>query len=57
MIKLSEKVRCGLNAWYQNWTSDDWDRQMEADTNSGRFEALVREADDAFGQGDCWPFP
>ena len=54
---LSEKERCELNAWLQNWPSDDWDRQMEADASSGRFEALVREADDAFGRGDCRPFP
>ncbi|MBI5093258.1 MAG: hypothetical protein HZB26_12565 [Candidatus Hydrogenedentes bacterium] len=44
---LSEKERCELNAWLQDWPADDWDRQMEADARSGRFTPLAREAEDA----------
>jgi hypothetical protein len=54
---LSEKERCELSAWLQNWPADDWDRQMADDARAGRFDALVREAEQAFGQGKCRPFP
>jgi hypothetical protein len=40
---LSEKERCELNAWLQNWEPDDWNRQMEGDAQSGKFDAMVRE--------------
>jgi hypothetical protein len=54
---LSEKERCELNAWLQNWPADDWDRQMEADARAGRFDALAREAEDAYRGGETRPFP
>ena len=54
---LSEKERCELNAWLQNYPADDWDRQMEADAESGRLDALVREAEEAYRRDECRPFP
>ena len=54
---LSFEERAKLNAWLQNWPSDDWDRQMEADARAGKFEQMIREADAAFDEGKCRPFP
>jgi len=54
---LTEKERCELSAWLQDWPADEWDRQMEADARAGRFDELVREAEQAYSQGECRPFP
>ena len=54
---LSAQERCELTAWLQNFPADDWDRQMESDARAGRFDALVREADEDYRQGDCRLFP
>ena len=43
---LSEKERCELNAWLQNWTPDEWDRQMEADVQAGKLDSLTMLPDD-----------
>ena len=54
---LSEKERCELNAWMQDWTLDDWDRQMEGDALAGKFDALAVEGEEALRKGVCRPFP
>jgi hypothetical protein len=54
---LSEKERCELNAWMQNWTPDEWDRQMQADVQSGKLDALAREGEESLRRGECRPFP
>ena len=54
---LSAQERCELTAWLQNFPADDWDRQMEADARAGRFDVLVREADEDYRRGDCRTFP
>jgi len=54
---LSERERCELAVWLQNWQPDEWDRQMQADAETGKFDALIREADEAYRRGDCRPFP
>jgi hypothetical protein len=58
---LSERERCELNAWLQNWPADEWDRQMEADAAAGKFDTMVREAEEAYRKGaglhnDLLPF-
>jgi hypothetical protein len=54
---LSENERCELHAWLQNWPSDDWDRQMESDTSSGKLASLAREADDIYSKNEYRLFP
>ena len=54
---LSEKERCELNAWLQDWTPDDWDRQMEADVQAGKLDALANEAEESYRKGEYRPFP
>jgi hypothetical protein len=54
---LSERERCELNAWLQDWPADDWDRQMEADALAGKFDTMMREAELAYRNGECRPLP
>ncbi|MDZ4861161.1 MAG: hypothetical protein SGI88_19490 [Candidatus Hydrogenedentes bacterium] len=54
---LSERERCELNAWLQNWPNDEWDREMQEDARAGRFADLAREADEVFDSGKLRPFP
>jgi hypothetical protein len=35
IAKLTPRERAELNALLQNWTEDDWDRQMAADSVAG----------------------
>jgi hypothetical protein len=54
---LSEREKCELAAWLQNWQPDDWDRQMQADAERGKLDELIGEAEDAYRRGECRPFP
>ena len=54
---LPEKDRSELNAWLQNWQSDEWDRQMEVDALSGKLDFLAEEAEQAYRKGEARPFP
>lgn len=47
---LSERERCELNAWLQEWTPDEWDRRMEGDAANGKFDDLIRDAVAAYGR-------
>ncbi|MFA6241535.1 MAG: hypothetical protein WC655_11425 [Candidatus Hydrogenedentales bacterium] len=54
---LSERERCELNVWLQDYPTDTWDSQMESDARGGRLDSLVREAEEAYGHGESRPFP
>jgi hypothetical protein len=54
---LSERERCELNAWLENWQMDEWDRQMQADARSGKLDALAQQAAEAVRHNRCRPFP
>jgi hypothetical protein len=54
---LSKKERCELNAWMQDWPPDEWDRQMQADVQTGKLDTLAREGEEALCKGECRPFP
>lgn len=55
--QLSEEERCELNAWLQDWPSDEWDKQMEADARSGKLDAMVNESVEEFKRGETRRFP
>lgn len=54
---LTERERCELNAWLQAWEDDDWDRQMKADAEAGKFDEMVRESLEEFRRGEARRFP
>jgi hypothetical protein len=41
---LSEKELYECRRWFQEWDADAWDRQMEADAQVGKLDALAAEA-------------
>ncbi|MEI6084292.1 MAG: hypothetical protein WCS70_08320 [Verrucomicrobiota bacterium] len=44
--KLTPRERAELNALLQNWTEDDWDRQMATDsTPGGKLDKLRQQAE------------
>lgn len=52
---LPLEQRAGLVAELCGWTDDDWDRQMKADAQAGKFDALNEEADKAHRSGQTKP--
>jgi hypothetical protein len=56
--KLTPRERAELNALLQNWTEDDWDRQMAADSvASGKLDKLRQEAESEAKAGKLREFP
>jgi hypothetical protein len=41
---LSEKELYEFRRWFQEWDADAWDRQIEADAQAGKLDALAAEA-------------
>jgi hypothetical protein len=41
--------------WFEEFAADQWDRQIEADIRSGRFDAAGKRADEDFEAGRCTP--
>ncbi len=44
IARLSLEERAELVAELCDWTDDDWDKQMKADANAGKFAALNEDA-------------
>ena len=42
--KLDRVELASLSQWFQNYASDEWDRQIESDTRSGKLDTLAAEA-------------
>ncbi len=42
-------------AWFEEYQADLWDRQIEKDALSGRFDALAEQANQEFEAGRCRP--
>ena len=42
--KLDRVELASLAHWFQNYASDEWDRQIERDIRSGKLDALAAEA-------------
>ncbi len=56
--KLTPRERAELNALLQNWTEDDWDRQMAADSVAGgKLDKLRQETEAEAKAGKLREFP
>jgi hypothetical protein len=42
-------------SWFEQYLSDAWDRQIEADAKSGQLEAVTRRIRKDFEAGNCTP--
>lgn len=42
--KLDPEQLREFRAWYENFDSDAWDKQIEADANTGKLQAIAENA-------------
>ena len=52
---LSPEELARFSAWFEEFTADQWDRQIEADILAGRFDAVGKRVDEDFHSGRCTP--
>jgi hypothetical protein len=44
-----------LAKWFEEFQARVWDEQLEQDVKTGRLDALLKEAERDFAQGQCDP--
>jgi hypothetical protein len=44
-----------LAQWFEEYQAQVWDDQLEHDVKSGRLDALLKQAEQDFEQGQCDP--
>ncbi|HKS27200.1 MAG TPA: hypothetical protein VJS44_05245 [Pyrinomonadaceae bacterium] len=44
-----------LAKWFEEFQARVWDEQLEQDVSSGRLDALLKQAEQDFEQGQCDP--
>ncbi|MEW6621015.1 MAG: hypothetical protein AB1422_17070 [bacterium] len=44
-----------LTAWFENYHSQMWDKQIEEDLEAGHLDALIAEVDKEYEIGLCQP--
>jgi len=56
IIKLDHDEFAQLLAWMNEREWDDWDREIEEDAKSGKFDELVKAAREAHRRGETTEF-
>lgn len=51
VTRLSPDELARFAEWFEEYRADEWDRQIEADAEAGRLDALGRQADEDFEAG------
>lgn len=49
--KLPASELARFRAWFEQFSADRWDRQMDADAANGKLDKLVRKSDADFKSG------
>ena len=44
-----------LAKWFEEFQAQVWDEQLEQDVKAGRLDAMLKEAERDFEQGQCEP--
>ena len=52
---LSDEELARFARWLEEYVAEKWDRRIEADILSGRFDSAGKRADDDFEAGRCTP--
>ena len=53
IAKLSKEEFDRFSEWFEEYKAEQWDRQIEADANAGKLDALADAADRAFEAGQA----
>jgi len=55
IAQLSPEELKQFSAWFDEYMSDDWDRQIERDEAAGKFDKIIKQLDANFEGGLCTP--
>ncbi len=55
VMQLPSPELAQFTAWFEEYQSDLWDKQIEQDALAGRLDALAAQADREFEAGRCRP--
>lgn len=55
--KLPPGQLAALGEWFDEYRAEEWDRQIDADAQAGRLDALVAEAQADIAAGRTRPLP
>ena len=55
VTRLAPDELSSFSKWFEEYTADQWDRQIEADILAGRFDAAGKRAEAEFEAGRCKP--
>lgn len=53
--RMDDRAFAAFRAWFIEYDSAQWDRQIEADSNAGKLDALVDDALSEHRQGKSTP--
>lgn len=53
--RLTKEELATFSQWFEEYMAEVWDRQIEADIHSGRFEAAGKRAKADYEAGRCTP--
>lgn len=48
ITKLSQEELARFREWFEEYCTEVWDKQIEADAKSGRLDRLISEADEEY---------
>ena len=55
VTRLSKEELAVFSRWFEEYAADAWDRQIEADIQTGRFDAAGERAKADYEAGRCTP--
>ena len=55
VTRLSPEELARFSQWFEQYAAEQWDRQIEADSLAGRFEAAGKRAKADYDAGRCTP--
>ncbi len=55
IAQLSPEELKQFSAWFDEYMSDEWDRQIERDEAAGKFDKIIKQLDANFEGGLCTP--
>jgi hypothetical protein len=51
--ELSQNELAEFAEWFNEFQEALWDKQIEQDMKAGKFDALIRQTEQAFSEGKC----
>lgn len=55
VARLSKEELAKFSQWFEEFVADAWDRQIEADIRTGRFDAAGQRTKADYEAGRCTP--